>query len=457
MIRDSFYKKIGMLAVALVLLMPIAALADSLSPATYTKTLAVGQTFSLNKTLIVNKGTPTTALVDIMFLTDSTGSMGGLINAVKTGATDIMNATKTLGNVSYAVADYKDVGDTYIYKLGQNFTNTTTSVQTAINAWSATGGGDTPEANLYALYKAADAAWRPGAAHILLWFGDAPGHDPTQDGVTVASAISKLQSKNIKVMAFNTTTSTSSNLNTWGSDTKLSGQATKVTTATAGTYFPTVDATNAVAKIKESITTAFQKYSSVGLDLSGVPTGLAVTSTPSIRTGTFDRSIDRSFSFTVGFTAKTPGTYNFNIYGLVDRVRVATEKDTFTVPVSGGRFGFRFDYGNGDWYSGYFYGKYTDYNVGWTKETSAGLYRILTKAYSTVATSYYGKVYLDKYWDTHSRMYYSGASLISMFGSYYGASYLGSESGWLIKAYTYPKYRFFGFGYYEADGVGPQV
>jgi hypothetical protein len=127
------------------------------------------------------------------------------------------------------------------------------------------------------------------------------------------------------------------------------------------------------------------------------------------------------------------------------------------IPISGGKFGFRFDYGNGDWYSGYFYGKYTDYNVGWTKETSAGLYTILNKAYANVATSLYGQVYLDKYWDTHSRMSYTGATLISMFGSYYGNAYLGSESGWLIKAYTYPKYRFFGFGYYEADGVGPQV
>jgi hypothetical protein len=123
------------------------------------------------------------------------------------------------------------------------------------------------------------------------------------------------------------------------------------------------------------------------------------------------------------------------------------------LPIDSGKFGFRFDYGNGDYYTGYFYGKYSAYNVGWTKETSAGEYTIFSKAYYTVPTSKYGYVYLDKYYDTLSKKAYSGATLISMFEGYYGSSYLGSECGWLIKAYAYPKYRFFGFGYFEAEGI----
>ncbi len=91
-----------------------------------------------------------------------------------------MAATSGLGDVAYGVGEYKDVGDPFVYRLNQDITSVTADVQTGINAWEASGGGDTPEGQIYALYQLANTtSWRPGSTRILIWFGDAPGHDPS--------------------------------------------------------------------------------------------------------------------------------------------------------------------------------------------------------------------------------------------------------------------------------------
>ena len=52
---------------------------------------------------------------------------------------------------------------------------------------------------------------------------------------------------------------------------------------------------------------------------------------------TYDRSIDRTFTFDVTFTAVSPGSYNFSIPVLVDGGTMATEQDNILV---GGLLGF---------------------------------------------------------------------------------------------------------------------
>ena len=44
-------------------------------------------------------------------------------------------------------------------------------------------------------------------------------------------------------------------------------------------------------------------------------------------TGSFDRSIDRTFNFSTTFTGVTAGTYDFSILGTVDGATVGTELD----------------------------------------------------------------------------------------------------------------------------------
>src|SRR5262249_2867156 len=125
----------------------------------------------------------------VYFLADTTGSMGGILAAVQAGAANILNSLNGLGlDLAYGVGNYKDfpfdaAQDPYAFKHQLNPTNVVTNVQGAINAWSALGGVDTPEANLFALHKLAEApggpiGWRAGSQRIIVWFGDAPGHDP---------------------------------------------------------------------------------------------------------------------------------------------------------------------------------------------------------------------------------------------------------------------------------------
>jgi len=165
--------------------------ADSLTPASYSTTISVGGTASLAKTLTVTK--QATNPVDIMFLADTTGSMGGEINNIKSNVSNIVaTVAPASANTHYGAAEYKDIYDGFTYRENQDLTGDTTAFNTGVNQWAASGGGDTPEANMYALEQVATgAAWRTDSERLLFWFGDAPGHDP-RAGSTEASATAAL-------------------------------------------------------------------------------------------------------------------------------------------------------------------------------------------------------------------------------------------------------------------------
>ena len=314
----------------LVLLIPVNALADAVDPSNYATSLKPGGRVPITKKVTISAGTPTTAMVDVFFLADTTGSMGGTLASVQAGADAIMAGTAGLGDVAYGVGEYKDVGDAFVYQLDQDITNDTTAVKAGINTWAASGGGDTPEGQIYALYQVANTvSWRPGSARILIWFGDAPGNDPSgPTGITEAQATAALVDQAIKVMALDV-----GYLNDYG-------QATRIANATNGKYYysaSSIDPNQIVTDIQNAINTSFQTYSSVSLDTSLVPAGLTVNVTPPSYTGEYDRSIDRIFTFDVTFTAVFPGSYSFTIPVLVDGGTMATEQDNILV---GGLLGF---------------------------------------------------------------------------------------------------------------------
>lgn len=92
---------------------------------------------------------------DVLFLADTTGSMGGVLAAVKSGASDILSSlSSSLVDVRFGAADYKDFEDDYAFNLAAVLAaDGGASALPAINAWSANGGGDLPEAQLYALHE----------------------------------------------------------------------------------------------------------------------------------------------------------------------------------------------------------------------------------------------------------------------------------------------------------------
>lgn len=320
-------KTIVVLSILLLLITAAPLLADSITPGSVTGSLAgVGSTMTVTKTVTVNAGTVTTSPVDVFFLADTTGSMYGAIGAVAASASSILSGTVGLGDVQWAVGEYKDFGDAYVYRLNQAMTANQTLAQNGIGAWVADGGGDYPEAQLFALHNLATdpgTGWRPGSARILVWMGDSEGHDPS-GGIGLATAINDLQTNHIKVEAVDMNC-----LNCTYE--QPHHQASEIAAATGGTYYAGINTASIVATIQAAITTAVTTYSNVSLDFSEAGPHVTVASTPGSYTGAFDRSIDRTFSFDVTFTGASVGTDDFHIYATVDGARVATESDHLTV------------------------------------------------------------------------------------------------------------------------------
>lgn len=310
-------KKLMILSVTLLLFWCGAAMADSINPETYTATLSAGESVTITKTVTITEEV-TSAKVDVFFLTDTTGSMGSLISSVKTSASAILSATSTLGDVAYGVGAYRDNGDTYVYNLAQDITTNTTDVQSAINTYSASGGGDWEEANLYALQQVATTtSWREDSTKIVVWFGDAPGHDPS-NGVTLADAISALVGEDVIVLAMNT------------NQLDYYGQATDIATATGGDYYSSINTAAIVSTITDAIEAVYNEYNTVSLEVEGADNVDVTVSTP--YTGDYDRSEERTFTFDVTFTGVAEGTDNITVNAVLDgRIIVASEYDTINV------------------------------------------------------------------------------------------------------------------------------
>jgi hypothetical protein len=346
---NTIFKNYFIAAVLALGLFPFAsAQADSISPDAFSATLDAGESVTITKTVTVDEGG--TSKVDVYFLADTTGSMGGSISGVISSASTILSSAAGLGDVAFAVGEYKDSYDAYRYRLNTDFTTSQADAQSAINMWSAGGGNDGPEANLYALEQATSASWRTGSERILVWFGDAPGHDP-DGGSTEAGATAALVAAGIQVEAINVG-GTGGGSFAFGLDTcegysfcttdsgeggpASSGQATRITTATGGNLYNSANSSAIVAVIQDAIASAVAEYTSVGLDISEAPAGVGVSVVPaSGYTGDFNRETTSTFDFDVTFTGLTEGTYDFDIYGTVDGGRVAAERDHIVVGAGG--------------------------------------------------------------------------------------------------------------------------
>lgn len=205
------------------------AVAQALNPPSVTQTIKPGDAFDVSKTVTTP---PIPPKPDICFLADTTGSMGASLNNAKANATNIMNFIQTQQpDAQFCAAQYKDQGDTPDFQVDAAVTNSVPAVQAAINTWTASGGGDTPEGQLHALtLLASSAGFRAGSTRIIVWFGDASGHDPSIGGETLASTIAALQAAGVRVLAIPITSG--------GDGLDNGGQATAISTQTGGSLLP---------------------------------------------------------------------------------------------------------------------------------------------------------------------------------------------------------------------------
>ena len=235
----------GLIGALVALGQPGILLAQSIDPAEVTETIADGGSIEIEKTVQTPDIPPD---ADICFLADTTGSMGPALASVASSIGGIMSDVLVESpDAQFCAAQYKDVGSSPVFALDQALTTDTTAVQTAVSAWTAGGGGDFAEDQLHALTQMAGAAtgWRPApGAHILVWFGDCPGHDPASGGETLATTIDALTTSGagapIIVLAVSISNTTDAAFCETGflDDT---GQATAITGATGGVLFQGVD------------------------------------------------------------------------------------------------------------------------------------------------------------------------------------------------------------------------
>lgn len=126
--------------------------------------------------------------VEIVFVLDTTGSMGGLINRAKTKIWNIVNdilQNQSKGTkVKIGLIGYRDRGDEYVTKvipLSENIDDTYSELMSFVAA----GGGDTPEDVRRALYEAVNnIQWsnsNKNLTKIIFLVGDAPPHEDYQD------------------------------------------------------------------------------------------------------------------------------------------------------------------------------------------------------------------------------------------------------------------------------------
>jgi hypothetical protein len=221
---------------------------------------------------------------------------------VKAGANNILAALNALAvDLAFGVGNYRDFPrDPFPFQHQQNPTNVAGAVIGAINAWTDAGGGDLPEANLFALHKLAEPpggtiGWRAGAKRIVVWFGDAPGHDPvcptiSGEGVAVteASVTAELVAEGIVVLAISVSSPGLDGDPTVGADYTAAcgppggtpGQGTRLAGATGGQFASGINAGNIVATIVSLVRGAVAGIRSLTLVPSGATTPFVDTIAP---------------------------------------------------------------------------------------------------------------------------------------------------------------------------------
>jgi hypothetical protein len=162
------------------------------------------------------------ASLDVCFLIDTTGSMGGAIDSVKAAAISISsNIFRLFPDARIAVKDFKDnpaysdAGSAYLDEVDTPFTTNQATIAAAINPLSADGGGDEPEADYSSLMYTMNntswdgtslGGWRTNPTpRIIIIATDAPGHDPVEPwtgGYSIGDVIAKATTPGKEISIF---------------------------------------------------------------------------------------------------------------------------------------------------------------------------------------------------------------------------------------------------------------
>lgn len=196
--------------------------------------------------------------VDLAFVVDTTGSMGGLIAAAQKQMIKMLQELTQAADMrlNLGVVGYRDhpPQDSLLYRISQ-FTSNMQKAQKAINILSAQGGGDAPEAVFDGIVAACnELAWRKSARRILILVGDAPPHgvgasgDAFREGCpcgeTIASVTRLAETKCITIHALGLTAS-------------VTASFTEISSLTGGQFFSSQQGDKAIEHIASILKAEF--------------------------------------------------------------------------------------------------------------------------------------------------------------------------------------------------------
>lgn len=327
-----------------------AEITGSIIPNSISPVLSPGesQAYTVNYSSAITAGQGS---ADVLFLTDSTGSMGAYISGIRSAFGEILSRIDTAlpgVDVQYGVADYKDYRDfgnytNYGVNLRQAFTSNTADVQAAMDGMYAVGGYDLPESQLKAMVNVANN-WltpsgdlgfggRPDAQKIVIWAGDIEGHyfgeggdGPPDYYPSLANALAALNARGILTFGLNLADAGE------GIDADYGGspQATYLTEGTGGNLLNGLSVSDAAieAAIVDAVMTGIEVLTNITLVLDSERNFLVDPITQT-RIGSWtpdDGEASGSFTFEIT-GADEPGSVEFDMLLLgngaeIDRVTI---------------------------------------------------------------------------------------------------------------------------------------
>lgn len=172
-----------------------------------------------------------TPRVEVVFVLDTTGSMGGLIEGAKQTIWSIANAIATgepHPDIRMGLVGFRDRGDNYVTTVTQ-LTEDLDAVYGNLMGFSAGGGGDGPESVNQALHEAVTAiSWSDdrNTLRMVYLVGDAPPHMDYDNDVLYADTCAIAAARGIVI-----------NTIQCGGDTTTTGVWQQIARAAEGEYF----------------------------------------------------------------------------------------------------------------------------------------------------------------------------------------------------------------------------
>ncbi|MCB1741360.1 MAG: VWA domain-containing protein [Gammaproteobacteria bacterium] len=142
--------------------------------------------------------------VDVVFVLDTTGSMGGMIEAAKEKIWSIASTlaqARGATEIEMGLVAYRDRGDAYVTRVVDLSTDLD-SLYATLMGFEAQGGGDGPESVNQALYEAVHRiSWSQDddTYKVLFLVGDAPPHMDYENDVQYPQSLAEARRRDIVV------------------------------------------------------------------------------------------------------------------------------------------------------------------------------------------------------------------------------------------------------------------